>query len=44
MCKIIYDNEKRELKGIEWDINYIRTSPQSEGRHIIADDNLLHGR
>ena len=44
MCKIIYDNEIHELKDVPWNITVIMIRSTQKGRHIIANDNLLHGR
>lgn len=43
MCKIIYDEKVHELP-IYWNIVYITIRTGYEGRHIIANDSLLHGR
>lgn len=44
MCKIIYDDVDRENPGIPWNTDFIHIRTNYEGRHIIANDNLLHRR
>ncbi len=44
MCKVIYDDKCHELQHIIFHVSYIKIRTTFEGRHIIANDNLLHGR
>jgi len=44
MCKIIYDDETEEVKDISWRCAFVAIRTDREGRHIIANDNKLHGR
>ena len=44
MCKIIYDDKIHELLGVRFFADIILIRTQYEGRHIIANDNFLHGR
>jgi len=44
MCKIIYDDENEEVKDMRWDCSFVAIRAGREGRHIIANYSLLHGR
>ena len=44
MCKIIYNDEELEDHSIKWNTDFIHIRSEYKDRHIIANDNLLHGR
>lgn len=44
MVKIIWDEVKLEIRGVVWYPNTYKIRTGLNGRHVIADDNKLHGR